>query len=65
MWSHALGINSKNVDKDIKKNNGIWAPDSGPCEQTEQTEICFLPSGSKYFSWGQRNKEKTFKYSRN
>ena len=60
MWSLALGIQTNYVNKDIKKNDGIWAPDSGPCEQTDQTEVCSLPPGSKYYSWGQRNKEKTY-----
>ena len=58
MWLHALGLDTNNVHDEIKKNNGIWAPDSGPCERVEQTEICSLPSGSEYYSWGQRNKVK-------
>ena len=63
MWSDALGL-STNYFEDtidmikIKQNNGIWAPDSGPCEPVGQTEVCLLPSGSEYYSWGKRNKGK-------
>lgn len=56
MWSHALGLSTNHVEEEIKTNDGIWAPDSGPCEQTEQTEVCSLPPGSKYFSWKEREK---------
>ena len=56
MWSHALGLYSDYVKETIKQNNGIWAPDSGPCEPVGQTEVCSLPSGSEFYSWGKRNK---------
>ena len=60
MWSHALGLSTNYVleTETIKQNNGIWAPDSGPCEPVGQTEVCSLPSGSEYYTWGKRNKGK-------
>ena len=61
MWSHALGLSASNyVDDDIIKNDndGIWAPDSGSCEQAKISEVCSLPSGSEYYTWGKRNKGK-------
>ena len=57
MWSDALGLRSSiYVDDEIKQNNGIWAPDSGPCEPEKDTVTCELPSGSRYYSWAQREK---------
>ena len=56
MWLHALGLDTNNVHDEIKKNNGIWAPDSGSCEPAKETITCELPSGSRYYSWGQREK---------
>ena len=62
MWSHALGSSStydgKLVLAEIKQNNGIWAPDSGSCKPAKEkiTSTCDLPSGSDYYSWGQREK---------
>ena len=64
MWLHALGMNSNNnVDlvgaaDELKRNQGIWAPDSGPCADSERNKICTLSSGAKYYSWANRNKEK-------
>ena len=60
MWSDALGLSSRYVWGEIKQNNGIWAPDSGPCEPAEKTAPCQFPSaasGSGWFSWSQREKE--------
>ena len=31
MWTHAFGLYSSHVEETIKQNNGIWAPDGGPC----------------------------------
>ena len=56
MWLHALGLDTNNVHDEIKKNNGIWAPDSGLCEPAKETEPCKFPTGSRYYSWGQREK---------
>ena len=56
MWFLQLGLGANYVDK-INQNEGIWAPNSGTCELSEHTEGCQLPSGSKYYSWGQRDKE--------
>ena len=64
MWLHALGLNSNNnVDlvgaaDELKRNQGIWAPDSGTCADSERNKICTLSSGAKYYSWANRNKEK-------
>ena len=58
MWLHALGLDSNMVEDALKQNNGIWAPDSGPCDTNEPSKICELQSGSKLYTWGQRNKEK-------
>ena len=64
MWLHALGLNSYGdeseslVDDELKRNEGIWAPDSGPCAYIEHNKICSLSSGAKYYSWANRNKER-------
>ena len=58
MWFHQLGLGTSYVDDKINQNEGIWAPNSGKCELSQHTENCELPSGSKYYSWGQRDKEK-------
>ena len=59
MWLHALGISNVQVEDVIKQNNGIWASDSGTCKESRMTEVCSLPSGSEFYSWGKKNKEKT------
>ena len=55
MWLHAhFGI-----FRDFhtgNRNDGIWAPDGGVCELTEQTEKCELPDGAEPYSWGKRDK---------
>ena len=65
MWLHALGLNSNNyadvslgASDELKRNKGIWAPDSGPCPDSKCSKICILSSGAKYYSWAIRNKEK-------
>ena len=59
MWLHAhFGI-ERNFDTAFltgKRNGGIWAPDGGACELSEQTEECKLPGGSELYSWGKRDK---------
>ena len=41
-----------------RRSNGIWAPDSGICnDKAETKKSCNLPSASKLYSWGQRDKE--------
>ena len=55
MWLHAYGL--QNARKELKRNQGIWAPDGGPCDLSEQRAKCSLPSHSKFYSWGLRNKE--------
>ena len=62
MWLHALGLTSNGdqslrVDDGLKRNKGIWAPDTGPCVDSKRKKICALPSSEKFYSWATRNKE--------
>ena len=56
MWLYAYGL--QDVKKELKRNEGIRAPDSGPCNliEKEQTE-CIFTSNEKFFSWRHRDKE--------
>ena len=54
MWLDAFGL--QDVEDEARRNTGIWAPDAGPCDAKETTKKCKLPSGSKMYSWA--NKEK-------
>ena len=59
MWLHAhFGLER---DFDIgflsgKRNNGIWAANGGACELSEPSVKCELPTGSKLYSWANRDK---------
>ena len=59
MWLDALGHVDLNKEetKDEWRNHGIWAPDSGSCDIAGQTrKVCELPFGSKFYTWGERDK---------
>ena len=53
MWLDALGINHKGE----RRNQGISAPDAGSCSEVGTRKTCKLPSGSKYYTWADRDKE--------
>ena len=40
-----------------RRNDGIWAPDSGSCDTPELIKLCKLPLASKFYAWSQRDKE--------
>ena len=56
MWLHAYGL--QDVKKEWKRNEGIRAPNSGPCNliENEQT-ACIFTSNDKFYSWRHRDKE--------
>ena len=55
MWLDALGL--QEPEKEIRRNSGIWAPDSGTCEEKATSKPCELPDGSKLYKWADREKE--------
>ena len=59
MWLHAHFGLERDFYKGFlsgKRNNGIWAPDGGTCELSGPAAKCELPTGSKLYSWGNRDK---------
>ena len=54
MWLDAFGL--QDVLKKIRRNTGIWAPDAGQCDLREAKKPCKLPTGSKMYSWANREK---------
>ena len=72
MWLHALGLNAQKVDEKLKRNEGVWAPDGGPCKVKDMhlrkgcTSQRVLSLGRDesdklFYSWAKRNKESYFK----
>ena len=57
LWLAAYGLRVNS--EDLQKNQGIWAPDSGPCDLRggKQRAMCRLPSNSRFYSWRHRDKE--------
>ena len=54
MWLDAFGL--QEPEDEIRKNSGIWVPDAGKCDLKESKKPCKLPSGSKFYSWANREK---------
>ena len=54
MWLDAYGLQEPR--NEIRRNKGIWAPDSGPCTTKTARKPCKLPSGSKMYSFANREK---------
>ena len=71
MWLHALGLNSQEVDIKLKRNEGVWAPDGGPCKlkDTHLSKGCTrytwmkIDSAQHLYNWDTRYKERH--YSKN
>ena len=61
MWLDAFGLQA--VENEVRRNSGIWAPDSGPCDEKETRKPCKLPSGSKLYSFADREKVIMLLYS--
>ena len=57
LWLAAYGLRENRYE--LQRNQGIWVPDSGPCDLGggEQKAICSLQSNSRHYSWSQRDKE--------
>ena len=56
MWLHAYGL--QDVRKELKRNEGIRATDSGPCELREKEETgCLFTSNSHLYGSRHRDKE--------
>ena len=59
MWLEALGLSAKLQSWEKREHkHGIWAPDAGPCKEKGTRKGCKLPSGSKFYSWAERDKER-------
>ena len=54
MWLDAFGL--QEPEEEIRRNTGIWVPYAGQCDLKETKKPCKLPSGSKMYSWANREK---------